>query len=99
MLAVDLRSIILGNVRGKWLKVARVLSDSVLPNQSFFDEDAYEAVLRRLVSDDPELPKNEDIELVRNIDNAISALLADGEIVSRGDVKKWRFSEIKLVES
>lgn len=97
MLSIELRATILGNVQDKWLKVARVVSESLLPNQSQFDRDACEAVLRRLANDNPESPDDENTQLVRDIDATISHLLADGAIESRGDVKKWRFSEIKLI--
>jgi Protein of unknown function len=92
----QLDAMLLAQVRDRWLKTARVVANALLELEKRDGDGIWgrmEALRARLALDAP--PEFEDKDGDR-ITHRMEALIARGKIECAGDVRKWRFSEVRL---
>jgi hypothetical protein len=92
----QLDAMLLAHAQVRWLKTARIVANALLALEKSDGAgiwDRMEALRTRLTADAP--PEFEDNDGDR-ITQRMEALIARGKIECAGDVRKWRFSEVRL---
>jgi hypothetical protein len=74
--AVDLDQLLLSFCTGRWLKVARIIGETL------------EALEQRGVQMDG--------SVADQIDARMAALVGSGRLEAQGNIKRWRYSEVRL---
>jgi hypothetical protein len=87
----QLDTMLLAQAQDRWLKTARVISNAML---EFSGRDgAGEALRARLAVDAPTESEDRDGD---RITQRMEALTTRGKVECAGDVRYWRFSEVRL---
>jgi hypothetical protein len=92
----QLDAMLLAQAQDRWLKTARIVANALLEFEKRDGAGIWErmeALRARLAVDAP--PEFEDKDGDR-ITQRMEALIARGKIECAGDVRKWRFSEVRL---